>query len=1175
MSCSNCGAANPTSQKFCGECGARLALACAACGSPLPPGQKFCGECGAATSGSGQATASSTRGPAPVAERRQVSVLFADLVGFTPFAEERDAEAVRDTLSRYFTLASDVIVRYGGTVEKFIGDAVMAIWGAPTAHEDDAERAVRAGLELVDAIPSLGPGIAARAGVLTGEAAVTLGALNQGMVAGDLVNTAARLQSVAPSGTVLVGETTRDAAGRAIVFEEAGPQLLKGKLAPVPAWRAVRVVAERGGAGRSDGLEAPFVGRADELRMLKEQFHATGRERRARLVSVVGQAGIGKSRLAWELEKYLDGVVETVRWHRGRSLSYGEGVTFWALGEMVRRRAGLAEVDDEATTRAALTAMLAQYVAEADERRWLEPRLLTLLGLEDAPSGGREELFAAWRTFFERLAADGTVVMVFEDLQWADDGLLDFVEHLLDWSGSQPLFVVSLARPELLDRRPGWGTDRRGAVAMRLGPLPEEAMRELLAGLVPGLPEAAATRILARADGFPLYAVETVRMLVADGRLEPADGAYRPVGDLGDMDVPGTLHALVAARLDALPPLERTLMQEASVLGQTFTLEALCAVTGDASPAQEARLASLRRRELLAIETDPRAPTRGQHAFVQALVREVAYGTLSRRERRGRHLAAARYLEGLGDDELAGVLATHYLAAYRAAPEGPEGEAAAAQARISLRASADRAESLGSLVQAADALRAALEVTTDPRERAATLQRIGWNRTLASRYSDGEPTLTDAVEAWTTLGDQNGALHAVAQLASSQMARGQIGLAKATIEAHLAAAEALADNPDGAEGLAWFAEAAGRVAFRSSRNEEAVVWCDRALRIAEPRRMDYVISMALITKAVAMPDLGRVREGNALQMGAYLDAGARGLHVPRLRAGVNLAAQGSDDDPGRSLKYTLEGIEDARRLGLATFSYYHAGNLATPARRLGLWDMALAALTGLEESAGPETVEVIEQSRAELLAWRGVDSGDWPERMIAAAQAAQDPQQLANGYFVAIDASYIRGDFDAAVSFARQYFALDSAFGGPRACFQVGRAALLARDLNLAEEARARMATQNIAGGALDSDMAVLNAGIAAVRGDAEAAATGYRVALAGYREFGLRFDFALTVVDMAALLGPDHPSVRSSVAEARETLVALGAVPILARLDRLMGAGSSGAAQTLRTTAAPSATSA
>ncbi len=268
---------------------------------------------------------------------------------------------MRETLTRYFELASDVIGQYGGTVEKFIGDAVMAVWGAPVAHEDDAERAVRAGLELVDAVRILGPTIQARAGVLTGEAAVTIGATNQGMVAGDLVNTASRLQSAAAPGTVLVGEATQRAASGSIVFEEAGAQTLKGKETPVPAWRAVRVVAQRGGRNRSDTLEAPFVGRDEELRLLKDLFQATSRENRPRLVSVIGPAGIGKTRLAWEFLKYLDGLVESVWWHAGRSPAYGDGITFWALGEMVRGRAGLVEGDDEATTRA----QIAQTVARA------------------------------------------------------------------------------------------------------------------------------------------------------------------------------------------------------------------------------------------------------------------------------------------------------------------------------------------------------------------------------------------------------------------------------------------------------------------------------------------------------------------------------------------------------------------------------------------------------------------------------------------------------------------------------------------------------------------------------------------------------------------------------------------------------------------------------------------
>ena len=517
---------------------------------------------------------------APIAERRLVSILFADLVGFTTLAEGRDAEETRELLSRYFELAGEVIGRYGGTIEKFIGDAVMAVWGTPIARENDAERAVRAALDVVAAVKTLGPGISARAGVLTGEAAVTLGATNQGMVAGDLVNTASRLQSVAQPGTVLVGESTERAANQAIAFEPAGEQVLKGKEAPVPAFRAIRVVAERGGRGRGDQLEAPFLGRDGEFGLLKDLFHATGRERRTRIVSIVGVAGSGKSRLVWELSKYLDGVVESVLWHTGRSPAYGEGITFWALGEMVRTRAGLAETDDEPTTRVKIAETVERWVPDESERRWIESALLVLLGVDTATQMAREELFSAWRTFFERIAAEATVALVFEDLHWADPGTLDFIDELVEWSRGVPILVITVARPELFEHRPDWGAGRRNFMALGLEPLPESAIRELLTELVPGLPDAPLRAIAERADGIPLYAVETIRMLVAEGRLAPVDGGYVPSGDLTNLSVPETLHALIAARLDALPAPERALIQDAAVLGQSFTVDGLAAVSG-------------------------------------------------------------------------------------------------------------------------------------------------------------------------------------------------------------------------------------------------------------------------------------------------------------------------------------------------------------------------------------------------------------------------------------------------------------------------------------------------------------------------------------------------------------------------------------------------------------------
>ena len=404
MSCASCGTANPDGQRFCGECGARLAAGCPSCGAENPPGQKFCGECGVSLASQAIPMPETTVAP-PQAERRLVSVLFADLVGFTTASEGRDAEDTRELLTRYFDTARTTIERYGGTVEKFIGDAVMAVWGAPIANEDDAERAVRAALELVSAVPELDPGLAARAGVLTGEAAVTVGAEGQGMVAGDLVNTASRIQSAAEPGIVLVGESTRRASEAAIAFAHAGEHELKGKSQPVPLWQALHVAAQRRGEGRAIGLEPPFVGRVAELRLVKDLFHASADEKRARLVSVVGVAGIGKSRLSWEFEKYIDGLAATVWWHRGRCLSYGDGVAFWALAEMIRGRAKILEDEDATSATEKLRATLELHLAEPEEREWIEPRLMHLLGLTErsapiartsSPPGGGSS--SGWRS---------------------------------------------------------------------------------------------------------------------------------------------------------------------------------------------------------------------------------------------------------------------------------------------------------------------------------------------------------------------------------------------------------------------------------------------------------------------------------------------------------------------------------------------------------------------------------------------------------------------------------------------------------------------------------------------------------------------------------------------------------------------------------------------------------
>ena len=978
VTCPGCGTDNEPGGRFCEACGTPLAATCPSCGEGVKSDARFCRACGFALRDDSSASVpprpTPPAGPAnapAVAERRLVSVLFADLVGFTTLAEDRDPESTRELLTRYFDTAREAIERHGGTVEKFIGDAVMAVWGTPVAHEDDAERSVRAALELVREVPALAPQLQARAGVLTGEAAVTLGATNQGMVAGDLVNTAARLQGVAEPGTVLVGESTMRAAERAIVFEEVGEHSLKGKLAPVPAWRAVRVVAQRGGSQRTDALEPPFVGRDEEFRLLKDQLHAPGRDQRARLVSSTGPGGIGKSRRVWELATYMDGLTELVYWHRGRSPSYGEGITFWALGEMVRRRAGLTEDDDETTTRERIHATVEEYVGEAQERATVEPALLALLGYGDAGGGGRDALFPAWRTFFESISERGTTALIFEDLQWADTGLLDFIDHLLDWSRSRPILVVTLARPELFDKRPDWGAGRRAFTSLALDPLTEDAMRQLLEGVVPGLPSGALSRIVARADGMPLYAVETVRALLAEGKIERDGDVFRPVGDLSTLTVPESLRSLIASRLDALDPADRTLLQDASVLGQVFDLPTLAELTGEGLPDLEERMRELTRREIVELETDPRSPERGQYKFVQALIREVAYGTLALRDRRNRHLAIARHYESLGDDELAGALASHYLAAYEASAEGAEADAVGTQARIALRAAADRAASLGAHEQALSQLERALAITADPAERAELLERAAV-ASLTGVVGDTERYAREALSAREAVEDASGIYRATALVGQILMDLNKIDDATTIMTAAL---ERGGDAPS-PEAEADVYAALSRAHMRAARPAESIAAAEHALAIAEPRNLVRVVAEALNNRAASLNMQGRRREAGALLETAVRLAAEGGWVNLELRLRNNLAVVVIDDDPARGGEIGRELLEIAGRIGhVQWYVQAAAGSIASDYVELRDWDAAIARSEDAAERAGEGSLGWV-QNQVGILRIRGARGED-------------------------------------------------------------------------------------------------------------------------------------------------------------------------------------------------------
>ncbi|HZT94068.1 MAG TPA: AAA family ATPase [Gaiellaceae bacterium] len=857
-------------------------VTCPACGQENPEGFRLCGMCGAAlVPATGR----------PREERKVVTILFTDLVGSTARAEGLDPEDVRATLSSYYAQLRAELERHGGTVEKFIGDAVMAVFGAPVAHEDDAERAVRAALAIRD---SIGEELQIRTAVNTGEALVALGAKpgeGDAMVAGDVVNTAARLQGSAPVNGILVGEGTYRATRHAIDYREAPPVQAKGKAEPVKVWEAV-AARSRFGSDVEQKLRTPLVGRERERGLLVDALEHARSEQSAQLVTLVGVPGIGKSRLVAELFQILEADPELINWRQGRSLPYGERVSFWALGEIVKAHAGILESDDAAAADGKLAAMVEALTEDEAEREWLTRHTRPLVGLEGAERAEREEAFAAWRRLLEAAAEQRPLVLVFEDLHWADDGLLDFVDHLADWATTVPLLILGTARPELLDRRPGWGGGKRNAFTLSIGALSDEETAVLLQRLLDRavLDADAQQALLQRAEGNPLYAEEYARMLAEHE------------GD--DLPLPETVQGLIAARIDGLAPEEKTLLQDASVIGKVFWPGAL-------PGAAEGILHSLERKEF--VRRDRRSSIAGetQYAFLHALVRDVAYGQIPRAERAEKHRRAAEWLSSLAGDRTedhAEMLAHHYREAL-SLTEAAGGDTTALRgpARRAFVEGAQRALSLNAGVAAHELALEAIALTPPDDSQLPELQLLAARGARDLADVDARELLEDARDGFLELGDVAQAAEASQALAREALHRGDIARSlEAGRQAH-ELARSVPLSPASARALAGRAR---HLEILEGASNEAIPLAHEVLAFADASGDERLAMNALGTIGLA-----RVHSGDPAGIDDLEQAVVRGERI------------GAVSEVGTTLNNLANCLWEVGRLDDSTIRYGEAREL--------------------------------------------------------------------------------------------------------------------------------------------------------------------------------------------------------------------------------------------------------
>jgi class 3 adenylate cyclase len=928
-------------------------IACPGCGFDAPDDSAFCSKCGSKLASANAACE----------ERKTVTTLFCDLVAFTAMSEAADPEDVDRILGEYFARATRAIESHGGTVEKFIGDAVVGVFGVPAAHEDDPERAVRVGLRLIETLEGMtrpdGSPLQVRIGVNTGEALVRLDVdptSGRGFLTGDAVNTAARLEASAPPGGVAVGGLTHELTSRVIDYEELPPVHARGKTEPVSAWRAIATVARRGIELRSADL-TPLVGRKVELSYLSAVFETTVMQSSPQLALIVGEPGIGKSRLVRELSALVDARPEMTIWRQGYCPPFGEDITYGALADIVRGHAGIRDKDSHGAVAAKLEAIL----PAGPDRDWFRQRLRALLG-SDASEASREANFAAWMRFLEELADGDPTVLVFEDLHWADEALLAFIEYLTTHVAAVPLLLVATARPELFERQPGFAST--GPVTrVNLGPLSAAETTQLVAGLL-GEPEdrvSAVGQVVERCEGNPFYAEQSAHLL-ADTSLRAA--------------LPDSIQAVIAARLDTLPADEKTLLADASVVGSVFWQGAVAAIAQEDARNLEEPLTGLLQHHLIRRIRESSMEGEREFAFVHALARDVAYGQLPRIQRAKKHAAVATWIQsGPADqgDEIAELLAHHYFTAYELAHAAGE-EGLSGSLRGSAVESLTQAGTRALPVDVEAAARhygRALELVEPDAEASPKLLQ-GWAKVLelTNRPREAARFLETAIELLLRGGDRRSAAVATCEL------NGVLDtLGEGTSQRLQSALDLLADDGPSAELAHVLAIDVGFSFILETRSPQEII--DAVDSIV---RMCGELGLPLPARALHFRGGARIQMGDRGGIDDYEAALAAAQEQGLVREFVQIQfnsvlAQMELKGAIAALERCREGLDAAVRRGDESAALGFRAWLVSRRYYAGEWDEALSEAavldSALEEAEDTFDRFVLRHAWAIMLAERG------------------------------------------------------------------------------------------------------------------------------------------------------------------------------------------------------------